>query len=212
MRVPPASPVSHPRARRLTFPFPVPFQTRASRSSPASWASTTPRQWYVLSPAATREGSIARATCRRRRPPLHLCVCARRLTIRPQTGFEFKKRRAFPVLTGIVVAAENEAALLEVRLLVLPASPHFTPTETPSDPPQAYWEAERDAEAKRRAKRQEAVLKRWTKLVQGLRIRQRLLEQYADRTVPSSSTAAAAATSATADAVPPTEAADEVRR
>ncbi|KAI0648178.1 hypothetical protein C8Q79DRAFT_905740 [Trametes meyenii] len=74
------------------------------------------------------------------------------------TGFEFKKRRAFPVISGVVVAAENEAVLLE-----------------------AYWEAEQDAEAKRRAKRQEQVIKRWTKLVQGLRIRQRLLEQYADR-------------------------------
>ncbi|KAI8994160.1 hypothetical protein BD414DRAFT_481596 [Trametes punicea] len=31
------------------------------------------------------------------------------------TGFEFKKRRAFPVITGVVVAAENEAALIEVR-------------------------------------------------------------------------------------------------
>ncbi|KAI0662018.1 hypothetical protein C8Q70DRAFT_909438 [Cubamyces menziesii] len=74
------------------------------------------------------------------------------------TGFEFKKRRAFPVITGVVVAAENEAALVE-----------------------AYWEMEQNAEAKRRAKRQEQVIKRWTKLVQGLRIRQRLLEQYADR-------------------------------
>lgn len=33
-----------------------------------------------------------------------------------QTGFEFKKRRAFPVITGVVVAAENESALLEVRV------------------------------------------------------------------------------------------------
>lgn len=32
-----------------------------------------------------------------------------------QTGFEFKKRRAFPVITGIVVATENEEATLEVR-------------------------------------------------------------------------------------------------
>ncbi|KAI0333722.1 Rad4-domain-containing protein [Cubamyces sp. BRFM 1775] len=77
------------------------------------------------------------------------------------TGFEFKKRRAFPVVTGVVVAAENEAALVE-----------------------AYWEMEQNAEAKRRAKRQEQVIKRWTKLVQGLRIRQRLLEQYADRAAP----------------------------
>ncbi|KAH9931640.1 Rad4-domain-containing protein [Epithele typhae] len=74
-------------------------------------------------------------------------------------GFEFRKRRAFPVVTGVVVAAENESALLE-----------------------AYWETEKAAEAKRRAKKQEQILKRWTKLVHGLRIRQRLIEQYADRT------------------------------
>ena len=89
--------------------------------------------------------------------------------------------------------------------------PLTTANALPPHPTQAYWEAERDAEAKRRAKRQEAVLKRWTKLVQGLRIRQRLLEQYADRAGPSSSATTAAATAATADAVPPADAADEVR-
>ncbi|KAH9841395.1 Rad4-domain-containing protein [Rhodofomes roseus] len=73
------------------------------------------------------------------------------------TGFEFKKRRAFPVITGIVVAAENEGTILE-----------------------AYWEAEHEAEQKRRAKREDQVIKRWTKLIHGLRIRQRLQEQYAD--------------------------------
>jgi hypothetical protein len=31
-----------------------------------------------------------------------------------QTGFEFRKRRAFPIVEGVVVAAENEGALLEV--------------------------------------------------------------------------------------------------
>jgi xeroderma pigmentosum group C-complementing protein len=31
-----------------------------------------------------------------------------------QTGFEFKKRRALPVIEGVVVAAEHEAVLLEV--------------------------------------------------------------------------------------------------
>ncbi|KAF5377814.1 hypothetical protein D9615_006671 [Tricholomella constricta] len=72
------------------------------------------------------------------------------------TGFEFKKRRAFPVNEGVVVAQENEAALLE-----------------------AYWEAEQDAEKKARAKREERVIKQWTRLVQGLRIRQRLQAQYA---------------------------------
>ncbi|TCD70140.1 hypothetical protein EIP91_004610 [Steccherinum ochraceum] len=74
------------------------------------------------------------------------------------TSFEFKKRRAFPVITGIVVAAENEQVTLE-----------------------AFWEAEHEAEQKRQAKRQERVIKRWTRLVHGLRIRQRLQEQYADR-------------------------------
>ncbi|KAI0688320.1 hypothetical protein BC835DRAFT_1373054 [Cytidiella melzeri] len=74
------------------------------------------------------------------------------------TGFEFKKRRAFPLITGVVVAAENEEVLLE-----------------------AYWAAEHEAEEKRRNKRQEQVIKRWQRLVQGLRIRQRLQEQYAGR-------------------------------
>ena len=32
-----------------------------------------------------------------------------------QTGFEFKKRRALPVIEGIVVAAEHEATIREVR-------------------------------------------------------------------------------------------------
>lgn len=32
-----------------------------------------------------------------------------------QTGFEFKKRRAFPIVEGVVVAADNESILLEVR-------------------------------------------------------------------------------------------------
>ncbi|KAG6836082.1 hypothetical protein H0H93_011588 [Arthromyces matolae] len=72
------------------------------------------------------------------------------------TGFEFKKRRAFPVIEGVVIAQENEAALLE-----------------------AYWEAEQDAEEKARTKREERVLKQWTRLIQGLLIRQRLQTQYA---------------------------------
>ncbi|KIP08959.1 hypothetical protein PHLGIDRAFT_68410, partial [Phlebiopsis gigantea 11061_1 CR5-6] len=74
------------------------------------------------------------------------------------TGFEFKKRRAFPVITGVVVAAAHEQAVLE-----------------------AYWAAEAEAETKRRTKRQEQVIRRWQRLVQGLRIRRRLQEQYAAR-------------------------------
>ncbi|KAF9485754.1 Rad4-domain-containing protein [Pholiota conissans] len=72
------------------------------------------------------------------------------------TGFEFKKRRAFPIIEGIVVAAENEGPILE-----------------------AFWEAEREAEEKARIKREDRVLKQWTRLIHGLRIRQRLQDQYA---------------------------------
>ncbi|KAL5524625.1 hypothetical protein ACEPAF_9765 [Sanghuangporus sanghuang] len=72
------------------------------------------------------------------------------------TSFEFKKGRAFPVVSGIVVAAENEETLLE-----------------------AYWTAEREMEAREQVKRRERVIKRWSRIIQGLRIRQRLQEQYA---------------------------------
>ncbi|KIK96449.1 hypothetical protein PAXRUDRAFT_138437 [Paxillus rubicundulus Ve08.2h10] len=72
------------------------------------------------------------------------------------TGFEFKKRRAFPVIEGIVVAAENENVIVDACL-----------------------EAEQDAEEKAREKRLERVCKRWIRLVQGLRIRDRLQRQYA---------------------------------
>ncbi|KAI0064088.1 Rad4-domain-containing protein [Artomyces pyxidatus] len=72
------------------------------------------------------------------------------------TSFEFKKGKAFPVLTGIVTAAEHEDVILE-----------------------AFWEAEHTAAQKENEKRQLAIAKRWTRLVQGLRIRQRLQEQYA---------------------------------
>ncbi|KAH7925571.1 Rad4-domain-containing protein [Leucogyrophana mollusca] len=72
------------------------------------------------------------------------------------TGFEFKKRKAFPVVEGIVVAAENETVIVE-----------------------AYLEAEQEAEEKARVKRLDQVQKRWIRLVQGLRIRERLQKQYA---------------------------------
>ncbi|KAF9066475.1 hypothetical protein BDP27DRAFT_1423852 [Rhodocollybia butyracea] len=73
-------------------------------------------------------------------------------------GFEFRKRKATPVLEGIVVATENEEVILE-----------------------AFWESEREASEKARRKKEERVLKQWTRLVHGLRIRQRLQAQYADR-------------------------------
>ncbi|KAK7048704.1 hypothetical protein R3P38DRAFT_2870999 [Favolaschia claudopus] len=74
------------------------------------------------------------------------------------TGFEFKSRRATPITKGIVVAAENESAVLE-----------------------AYWEAQHDAAEKARAKKREQVLKRWQRLVHGLRIRRDLQDEYKDR-------------------------------
>ncbi|THH11143.1 hypothetical protein EW145_g849 [Phellinidium pouzarii] len=80
------------------------------------------------------------------------------------TSFEFKKGRAFPVISGIVIAAENEETLLN-----------------------AYWEAERDEDEKERKKQKERVIKRWTKLIQGLRIRQRLQEEYASSGKPTAS-------------------------
>ena len=36
---------------------------------------------------------------------------------RSQTSFEFRKGKAFPVLSGIVVAAENEDTILEASAL-----------------------------------------------------------------------------------------------
>jgi xeroderma pigmentosum group C-complementing protein len=44
---------------------------------------------------------------------------------------------------------------------------------------QAYWEAEQEAAKRESEKRHDRVIKRWTRLVQGLRIRQRLQAQYA---------------------------------
>ncbi|KZT60108.1 Rad4-domain-containing protein [Calocera cornea HHB12733] len=70
-------------------------------------------------------------------------------------GFEFRKRRAVPILEGIVVAAEHEEPLLE-----------------------AYWETAQIAEEQDRIKRRGRALKRWIRLLQGLRIRHRLQTQY----------------------------------
>ncbi|KAG1780652.1 Rad4-domain-containing protein [Suillus placidus] len=75
------------------------------------------------------------------------------------TGFEFRNRRAIPIIEGIVVAEENEIIIVE-----------------------AYLEAENDAEEKAHAKRLDQVHKRWIRLVQGLRIRDRLRKQYTSNT------------------------------
>ncbi|KAH9053373.1 hypothetical protein EDB87DRAFT_1651420 [Lactarius vividus] len=75
------------------------------------------------------------------------------------TSFEFRKGKAFPVISGVVVSAENEDTVRE-----------------------AYWETEHAAAQKEQEKRHQAVLKRWAKLVRGLRIRQRMREQYGTAT------------------------------
>lgn len=94
------------------------------------------------------------------------CVCY-------QTSFEFRKGKAFPVISGVVVATENEETVREVR------ATHLISISPDPDPVvQAYWEAEHVAAQKEQDKRHQAVIKRWTKLVHGLRIRQRMREQY----------------------------------
>ncbi|CAE6463034.1 unnamed protein product [Rhizoctonia solani] len=71
------------------------------------------------------------------------------------TGFEFRKRQATPIITGIVIAAGNEQVFLEALA--------------------SHVQSEELREA---AKRRERVLQRWTRLVQGLRIVRRVNEQY----------------------------------
>ncbi|KAK4701676.1 xeroderma pigmentosum group C-complementing protein, partial [Phenoliferia sp. Uapishka_3] len=71
------------------------------------------------------------------------------------TGFEFRQRRANPILSGVVVAEEFGDLLVD-----------------------AIINSQEAADEKEFAKRQERVLKRWKKLIVGLRIRQRLQASY----------------------------------
>ncbi|GMK53781.1 hypothetical protein CspeluHIS016_0103670 [Cutaneotrichosporon spelunceum] len=73
------------------------------------------------------------------------------------TSFEFRKQRARPVHTGIVVAADKEEEVLE-----------------------AYWESNAAAEERERTKREERALKRWAKLMSGIRVRLRLRAEYGE--------------------------------
>ncbi|KAK4056349.1 hypothetical protein OIO90_002492 [Microbotryomycetes sp. JL221] len=88
----------------------------------------------------------------------HAAKCAKALNIdyaEAITGFEFRQRRANPVITGIVVASEQAELLLD-----------------------AIAEAEQASEEREFAKRQERCLKRWKKLILALRIRQRVHATY----------------------------------
>ena len=71
-------------------------QSKASQNSLVNLALISQNQSYV-----TLSSNLAKAKS-------HLAF---------QTGFEFKKRHAFPILKGVVVALENEALLLEVKPL-----------------------------------------------------------------------------------------------
>lgn len=71
------------------------------------------------------------------------------------TGFEFRKGHANPIISGIVIAKENEELVLS-----------------------AYLESAQIAQEAEAAKRHERVIRRWSRLVEGLRLRKRLLEDY----------------------------------
>lgn len=73
------------------------------------------------------------------------------------TGFEFGKQRAVPVITGVVVAAEHEDMLIDA------------------------WEAE-EAEKRRkeREKREKFLLGLWRRFASGLRIVNRMREEYGE--------------------------------
>ncbi|KAL9028923.1 MAG: hypothetical protein Q9196_002769, partial [Gyalolechia fulgens] len=73
------------------------------------------------------------------------------------TGFEFGKQRAVPVITGVVVAKENEERVIE------------------------EWEKdEEERRIKEEGKREKAALAMWKKLITGLRIVERVRDEYGE--------------------------------
>lgn len=73
------------------------------------------------------------------------------------TGFEFGNKRAVPVCTGVVVAAENEQKLIEA------------------------WEAWNEEQRKKEEGKVEKIcLDLWRKMLVGLRIRERVVGDYGD--------------------------------
>jgi xeroderma pigmentosum group C-complementing protein len=71
------------------------------------------------------------------------------------TGFEFGNKRAVPVITGVVVAEENEYTVIDI------------------------WEKEEEErKIKEEGKREKAALTTWRKWLMGLRIVQRVREEY----------------------------------
>ncbi|KAL8691379.1 MAG: hypothetical protein Q9224_004190, partial [Gallowayella concinna] len=73
------------------------------------------------------------------------------------TGFEFGKQRAVPVITGVVVAAEHEEMVI------------------------GEWEKdEEERRIKEEGKREKVALGMWRKFVMGLRIIERVRDEYGD--------------------------------
>jgi xeroderma pigmentosum group C-complementing protein len=73
------------------------------------------------------------------------------------TGFEFGKQRAVPILTGVVVAVENEDMVIDA------------------------WEVDEAEKAKKEAdKREKLVLSLWKKFMSGLRIVERMKAEYGE--------------------------------
>ncbi|TKY85576.1 hypothetical protein EX895_005738 [Sporisorium graminicola] len=76
------------------------------------------------------------------------------------TGFEFRKQRGMPKITGIVVAQQN-AELVE----------------------EAFWQQEQQDALKQQTKKMERAMKNWRKLINAVRIARRVKEQYGDKIV-----------------------------
>ncbi|SPO24139.1 related to RAD4 - Excision repair protein [Ustilago trichophora] len=84
------------------------------------------------------------------------------------TGFEFRKQRGMPKITGVVVAQQN-AELVE----------------------EAFWQQEQQDALKQQTKKMERAMKNWRKLINAVRIAKRVKEQYGDKMTKASKDAGA---------------------
>ena len=77
------------------------------------------------------------------------------------TGFEFGNKMAVPVITGVVIAEENEHAVID-----------------------AWEEWNEQQRIKEEGKQQKAILALWRKMIMGLRINERVQGEYGDLVEP----------------------------
>ena len=73
------------------------------------------------------------------------------------TGFEFGSKMAVPIIQGVVVAAENEQVVRD-----------------------AWIEADAQKREKERLKQEKLILSTWRKFIMGLRINERIQDEYGD--------------------------------